>query len=122
LEAATFQCRSSAKAGKGFLRIQDHVDGAAGIGQGGVVERAFLEHGGEACGDQQGVAFAQGDLHFFHEVEQHLAAGLGVAGFHERQVARRDVGFQRQVELGKAATLAPGAQQGTNGLRAGARG
>jgi len=57
-----------------------------------------------------------------HHVDGPAGIGQGAAGFHERQVARRDVGFQREVELGKAATLAPGAQQGTNGLRVGARG
>ncbi|MCY1559255.1 hypothetical protein D9M68_962750 [compost metagenome] len=49
-------------------------------------------------------------------MQEHLAAGLGAPGFDEAQVARGDIGLAGEVELTEAATLAPLAQQGADGV------
>lgn len=56
----------------------------------------------EPSGEIQGVAFAKRHIEFFAEPLDHRPARVGLPGFDEAQVARRDTAGARQVELGKA--------------------
>ena len=77
----------------------------------GVVERALRVGGRVAGREQQRVALAQRHLELLGQVQHQLAAGLRAAGLDEAEVARRDAGLERQVELAEPAPLAPVAQQ-----------
>jgi hypothetical protein len=76
-----------------------------------IASTARREDGGEAGGGQQGVAVAQWHLQLFGEVQHHVPAGLGAAGFKEAEMARGDFAHAGEVELADTAPLAPLAQQ-----------
>jgi len=92
---------------KGLVAFQYQVDGAARGGHRGVVERALPVHRREAGGHQQRVALAQRHFQPLGQAQHHFAAGRGAAGFDVAQVAGRDLGLLRQVELAQAAVGAP---------------
>ncbi|OJZ02310.1 MAG: hypothetical protein BGP22_15245 [Variovorax sp. 67-131] len=92
---------------KGLVPLQHQVDGAARGGHGRVVERALPVHRREARRHQQRIALAQRHFQPFGQPQHHLAAGGCAAGFHIAQVAGRDLGLLRQVELAQAAVGAP---------------
>jgi len=99
----------------GFVPRQHEVDGAPRRGEGRVVEVSLGEHRRETRRYQHGIAFAQRDVEALGEPQHHLPARRCPAGLHEAEVARRDLGFQREVHLAQAAALAPVAQQVADG-------
>src|SRR3954447_17412089 len=56
---------------------------------------------------QHPVLLAERDLELAQDAQQHVAAGLRAARLDEAQVARRDAGVERQVELASPPPLAP---------------
>jgi hypothetical protein len=80
----------------------------------GLTQLALRVHGRVARGKQQPVALAQRDVQALGEVQDHLLARPRAPGLDEAQVARRDAGLQREVELAEAALRAPRAEQGAD--------
>ena len=60
---------------------------------------------------QPQVPLAQRDFERLAQLQDHRAAGIGPRGFEEADVALRDTGDQREIELRPAPLLAPFAQQ-----------
>ena len=75
----------------------------------------------EAGRDQQRIALAQRHAQRIGQSRDHVAARLRLAGFHAAQVPRRNVRFERELELAQAARSSPFAQQGAD-VRGGAAG
>jgi hypothetical protein len=90
---------------------EDQVERLSHWRQIGVVERAFREGGGVACGKQEPILLAKGNLELLEDSQQRLAAGLRAARLHEAEMAGRDPGVQREFELSHAPALAPLAQE-----------
>ena len=81
----------------------------------GVVLRAALRiRGRVARRQQQVVGLAQRHVEPLREPHHHVPARLRAAGLDEAQVARRDVGLERQLELAEPPPGPPLAQQGTD--------
>ena len=99
-----------------FMPGQDQVDGLAGRGQRRVVQITLRKRWGKTRGDQQGVALPKRHLQPFSESQHHVPTGRRTARLHETQVARRDVGVERQIKLAQMATLAPGAKVIAEGI------
>ncbi len=97
--------------GEGLVVGQHHADGEEDATHLRVVEGPGVEGGSEAAGDEPRVAFAQRDVERFADLEDHLAAGMGPAGFEKADVALRDAGGEGEIELGEAPFLAPGFEQ-----------
>ncbi len=76
----------------------------------GRVDRGVAEHRRESRGEQQPVAVAHGHVQGAAEVKEHVAAGMGAAGLHEAQMARRHTSAARQLELAQAPVHPPLAQ------------
>ena len=70
---------------------------------------------------EQAVALAQREVQRARELEHHLSAGEGAPGFEEAQMALRDVGLDRQLELGETPGAARAPQQLAEGRELGAR-
>ena len=100
----------------GLMAAEDHVERLAHRLQLGVVERALGKGGGVACGEQEPILLAKGNLELLEDPEQHLAAGLRAARLDEAQMAGRDPGIERQLELSHPPPLAPLAQEGPDRL------
>jgi hypothetical protein len=71
------------------------------------VDRPLLVRGREAGGQQQVVAVAQRHVELVGEVQHHLAARLRTARLQEAEVAGRDAGLERQVELAQPPPPSP---------------
>ena len=87
----------------------------------GVLQRALGDRGRMAGGEQQGVLLAQGEIEVPDDPQQRLAPGPRAPGLDEAQMAGRDPGVERQIQLRASSTLAPLAQQRAD-LALGARG
>ena len=81
------------------MRLKDEVDGLPRRFQRGVVERALRKGRCKARGDQEHVAFTQGNLQSFGELQHHFARRRGATGFHKAEVARGYLGIPGQIEL-----------------------
>jgi hypothetical protein len=57
------------------------------------------------------ISTAQGNLEMIGEKQDHVAAWVGASRLDKAQVARRNSGVERQLQLTMAARLAPLAQQ-----------
>ena len=64
----------------------------------------------ESGGDEKHIPVAQRHFELLGEMQEHLAARLGAAGFEETQVTGRDVCLAGEVELAHAPAQAPVAQ------------
>jgi hypothetical protein len=73
----------------------------------GIVEPVLHVHRGVAGRQHQPVSFAERDVELVSELQHHLGARARAAGLDEAQVASRDSGLERQVELAQPAALAP---------------
>src|SRR5262249_25052977 len=69
-------------------------------------------HRRKARREQQGVLLAQRHVERRGEPQDHVAAGRRAAQFEKAEMPLRDVGAEREVELGEAAALAPTAEPG----------
>jgi hypothetical protein len=69
---------------------------------------------GVAGGQHQRIAFAQRHIELLGQGEQQPAAGTGTARLDEAEVAGRDAGIQREIELAAPPALPPLAQQRTS--------
>ena len=114
--ATRFQWRSTASAGKGSCPLSTRSTARRAEASGGIVQRALPVHRRIAGRHQQRIALAQRHFEPLGEPQHHLAAGLRAAGFDVAQVAGRDLGLVRQVELAQPAVLAPVAQMGAEGV------
>ena len=92
------------------MRLQHEIDRGPRRFQRGIVERALRKRRRKSGRDQQHVAFAQGHLEPFRELQHHLARRRGAAGFDETQMTRGDLGIDREIELAEMAALPPFAQ------------
>ena len=99
----------------GVVAVEHELDRVVDRLHLGLVERALLVDRRVAGGEQQPVALAQRHLELVGEVQDHLGARLGAAGLDEAEVAGRDAGLEREVELAEAAALAPVAEQVADG-------
>jgi hypothetical protein len=55
--------------------------------------RSTATAGGVACGKQEPILLAKGNLELLQKPQQHLAAGLRAARLHEAQMTSRDPGI-----------------------------
>jgi hypothetical protein len=60
----------------GLMAGEDHVERLSHWRQIGVVERAFREGGGVACGKQEPILLPKGNLELLEDPQQHLGTGL----------------------------------------------
>jgi hypothetical protein len=98
--------------GVGLLLRQHAIEDRADGPREPVIDVQLLEGVGEAGRVEEGVLIAQRHRERRREAEDHLAARLGAAGLEEADVARRDVGGEREVELAETAAGAPVLDQG----------
>ena len=98
------------------MAAEDHVERVAHRLKLGFLEGALGEGGGVARDEQQSILLAKGNVEPSEDPEQHLAAGLRATGLDEAQVASRDPGLERQLELGDPPALAPLPQESPDGL------
>src|SRR6185312_14860836 len=73
----------------------------------GIVERPLRKGRRKACGDQEYIAFTQGNLQSLGELQDHLARRRGAASLHKTEMTRGYLGIPRQIELAQMAALAP---------------
>ena len=92
------------------MRLQNEVDRSPCRFQRGVVERALWKRRRKACGDQKHVAFTQGNLQSFGELEHHFPRRRGAARLDKAEMTRRYLGVSGQIELAQMPALAPFAQ------------
>ena len=92
------------------MRLQDEIDRSPRRFERGIVERALRKRRRKTRRDQQYVAFTQGNLQSFGELEHHFARRRSPAGFDETEVTRGYLGVSRQIELAQVAALPPFAQ------------
>jgi hypothetical protein len=71
----------------------------------------LLIHGRVAGCEQELVALAKRQLELLAEMQHHFAARLRAARLDEAEMACRDVGLERELELAQPASGAPLAQQ-----------
>ena len=100
---------------KRLVRLQDLPDRRARRRHRRVVQRAFGVHRREAGGREQAVAFAQRHVEPIGQAKHHFAARHRAAGLDEAEVARRNLGIDREVEPAQPAALAPFAQLRADG-------
>ena len=81
----------------------------------GIVELSFRIHRRVSGGDQQRVALAQRDLQTLGEMQHHVPARRRAAGLDETEMARGDLGLEREIELTETAALPPFAEQRSGG-------
>jgi hypothetical protein len=106
----TFQWRSTASAGNGSCAQQHPLDDRARRRHRRIVERPRREHRRESGRGQQAVALAQRHVEAAREPQHHLAARRRAAGLEAAEMARRDVGGERELELAEAAAHPPVAE------------
>ena len=94
----------------GLMRLQHQIDRRPRRFQRGIVERALRKGRRKARRHQQHVAFAQGHLQPFRQLQHHLARRRGAAGFDETQMPRGNLGIAGKIELAEMAALPPFAQ------------
>ena len=104
--------------GVGLLALQHEIDRAAGGRQCGIGQRPFRENRCIARRHQEHVALAHRHVKLFGEMQQHVAARMGAAGFDKAQMPGRDPGVAGEIELAQAPALPPLTQQSTDGLSA----
>src|ERR1051325_6025971 len=94
----------------GLVPLDDEIDGFAHGLECWVVEPTL---GKDRCitrRNQKNVALADRDFELFGKMQDHFAARHGTPGLKEAQMPRRNIGFQRQIQLAEAASLAPASQ------------
>ena len=94
----------------GLMGLQHQVDRLPRRFQRGIVERALRKGRRKARGDQQHVAFAQGHLQPFGQLQHHVARRRGAAGLDKAEMTRGNLGVAGQIELAEMAALPPFAQ------------
>ena len=75
------------------------------------VDRGLRKHGRVAGVQQQQVALAQRHVELLGQAQHHVAAGRRATRLDEAQVAGRDLGLERELELAQSAVFAPLPQQ-----------
>ena len=80
-----------------------------------IVERPLAVHRGKSCGQQQLVLFAQWNIEHRGQSQHHRPTRCGPPGLDEADVAGRDIGLDREVQLTQPTTLPPLAHQRTEG-------
>jgi len=96
---------------------EDLAHGGADLGHLGRVEGRLGVDRRVATGKQELVALAQGHVELVGEAQHHVAARRRAPGLDEAEVARGDLGVEREVHLAEAPALAPAAQELANGER-----
>jgi hypothetical protein len=86
---------------------ENQIDGFPRLSQRRVIEPAFRVDGGEACAEEQWVAFTERDCQAFGQSQQHLATWSRTPCFQEAHMSRGNVGVARQLELAEAPALSP---------------
>ena len=99
----------------GLVGAEEAVDGLAHRRHLRGFELALGVHGGIAGGQQHRVALTQRNLELLSQPDHHLPAGTCAPGLQETDLAGRDLGLQRQLELAEVPPLAPRAEQLSNG-------
>ena len=94
-------------AGKRVVGAEHPLDPFADGGHIRIVERPFAVHRRKTCGQQQLVLFAQRNVEDLGQPQHHRTAGRRPPGLDEADVAGRDVGLDREIELAQAAALSP---------------
>ena len=94
----------------GLMRLQHQIDRRPRRFQRGIVERTLRKRRRISRRHQQHVAFAQGNLQPFGQLQHHLARRRRAAGFHKTQMPRRDLGVAGEIQLAEMAALPPFAQ------------
>ena len=86
----------------GLVGAQYEVERVAHRSHRGILEAVLAVDGRVPGREQQRVAVAQGDVEALGQAQHHLRARARAPGLDEAQVARRDAGLERQVELAQA--------------------
>src|SRR5262249_11508309 len=90
--------------------LQHEVDRLPGRFERGIVERALRKGRGKSRRDQEHIAFTQGNLQSFGELQHHFTRRRGTARLHKAEVARGYLGVPGQIELAQMAALPPFAE------------
>ena len=96
---------------RGLVGGEQATDDLADLAHLGILERRLGIGGRVAGGQQQLVALPQRHVEMLGELDHHVAARLGAAGLDEAEMARGDLGLQRQLHLAETPLVAPAAQQ-----------
>jgi len=94
----------------GLVALEHEIDRLPRDGERRIVELTLLEDGCVARSVQQHIALAQRDVELLGEPQQHLARRRRAAGLEEREMPRRYLGLEREIELAHAPALPPFAQ------------
>ena len=90
---------------------EDQIKRLANRRELGVLERSLGKRGRIAAGKQQVVALPERDLELLCKQQQHLRAGPRTPGLDEAEMAGRDAGIERELQLAEPLSLAPLPQQ-----------
>jgi hypothetical protein len=98
-----------------LVRAQHQLDDRARRRHRRIVERPRGEHRRESGRGQQAVALAQRHVEAARKAQHHLAARCRAPRLEAAEVARRDVGGERELELAEPAARPPVADLGADG-------